>query len=280
MKFAVVDCETTGLEQEDEPVAIGVLLGHADPTGVGTVVDSWYGEQSPSVPMSATAEMIHGIAPSQLTGKSFNVKELQSILDRAELIFSHNARFDARMIGKVLPDIVSRNWRCSLKQTRRSEFDNKSLDTVCAHFSINRPTPHNALLDCEALLEALGQSTGSTLRSKTYLQRVLAAPRWPVFLRKDPFLALNSTNDIIFSYINEPVLMECPIGTQIRMWTNPNIDFIVGYARINGYCGSQGECFRFSKTDNPAVAADLSTQAEYVVAAYEGDSILLSPSHV
>lgn len=280
MKFAVVDCETTGLKQEDQPVAIGVLLGHADSTGVGVVVDSWYGVQNPSVPMSTHAEMIHGISLNYLIGKSFNVKELQSILDRADLIFSHNARFDARMIGKILPDIVSRNWRCSLKQIRHAEFNNKSLDAVCAHFSINRPNPHNALLDCKSLLEALGQRTGSTLRSKTYLQRVLAAPRWPVFLKKEPFLNLNSTDNIIFSYINDSVLLECPIGTEIRMWTNPNIDFIVGYARINIYCGSQGECFRFKKTDNPAVTSALSTQAEYVVDSYEGSSILISPSHV
>jgi DNA polymerase III subunit epsilon len=280
MKFAVVDCETTGLEQEDEPVSIGVLLCNADAMGVGAIVDSWYGEQSPSALMSAPAGMIHGIAPCQLTGKYFNTEELRSFLDRAELIFSHNARFDARMIGKVLPDIVSRNWRCSLKQTRCAEFDDKSLDSICAHFSINRPNPHNALLDCEALLEALVQRTGKTARSKTYLQRLLEAPRWPVFLRKDPFLTLNSTNDIIFSYINEPVLMECSIGTQVRLWTSPNIDFVVGYARINGYCGSQGECFRFKKVDNPAVAKGISNQTEYVVSAYEGSSILVSPSRL
>lgn len=280
MKFAVVDCETTGLEQEDEPLAIGVLLSHADITGVGVVLDSWYGEQNPSVPISPSAEMIHGISPSQLTGKSFNVKDLQSILDRADLILSHNARFDARMIGKILPDVVSRNWRCTLKQTRHAEFDNKSLDAICTHFSINRPSPHNAILDCGSLLKALSQRTGSTFRSKTYLQRVLAAPRWPVFLQKDPFLTLNSADDIVFSYINEPVLMECPIGTQIRMWTNPKIDFVVGYARINSYCGSQGECFRFRKADNPVVTQALSTQAEYVIAAYEGNSVFVSPSLV
>lgn len=280
MKFAVVDCETTGLKENDEPISIGVLTGLVEPAGVGVIIDSWYGEQSPSVPMSATAEMVHGVAPSQLTGKQFNVTELQNILNHAEVVISHNARFDARMIGKVLPDIVSKNWRCSLKQTHCAEFEKKSLDHICAHFSIKRPHPHNALWDCEALLEALNHRTGSTLRSRTYLQRTLAAPQWPVFLRKDPFLALNSTDNIVFSTVNDSVLMDCPIGTPRRIWTNPDIDFVVGYARINGYSGGQGESFRFKKADNPTVVAALSKDTGYIIESYDGSSILITQSPV
>lgn len=280
MKFAVVDCETTGLEDHDQPISIGVLLGAADPTGVGVALESWYGEQAPSVRMSAEAEMIHGIAPSQLAGQQFNITVLQNILNRADLIISHNARFDARMIGKVLPDIVSKSWRCSLNQTSCAEFQKQSLDNICAHFSIKRPYPHDALSDCEALLEALSTRTGSTLRSKTYLQRTLAAPRWPVFLKKDPFLALNSTDNIVFSAVNDSVLMECPIGTPIRIWTNPNIDFVVGYARINSYAGGQGESFRFNKADNPEIVATLSNETEYVVEGYKGSSILITRAHI
>jgi hypothetical protein len=74
--------------------------------------------------------------------------------------------------------------------------------------------------------------------------------------------------------------MECPLGTPIRIWTNPNIDFVVGYARINSYIGSQGEMFRFKKTDNQAVSAAISSETEYKVSSYEGCSIFITPTHV
>jgi DNA polymerase-3 subunit epsilon len=279
MRLAIVDCETTGLEDEDEPISLGVVVVKLGAEGVGEAQERLYQERTPSVPISLNAELVHGITAEALEGKSFDPSSIHEALDRAECVVSHNARFDARMLAKVLPDALSWNWRCTLRQKPFFDVQEPSLQAICDRFGIVRPPIHNALSDAEALLCALNNRPGKTTRSKTYLQRIVASPRWPVFAKKDPFLILNSTDNILFSSLSEKVLLECQPGTQIRLWTHSGIDFVVGYARVNGYCGGQGECFRFSKLDNPHVVDNLESGREYVIQEFSDSGVLVSPAH-
>lgn len=279
MRLAIVDCETTGIDDDDEPISFGVVVAELGADGVGYPQACLYQEREPSVLISPDAEAVHGIDSSTLKGKSFDANTIFETMAGAECVISHNARFDARMLAKVLPEALSWNWRCTLRQRPFFDTHHMSLQTICERFGISRPAVHNALSDAEALLQALNQRTGKTARSKTYLQRVVAAPRWPVFATRNPLLVLNSSDNILFSSLNEKILLECQPGTQIRLWTHQGLDFIVGYARINGYCGGQGECFRFSKRDNPHVVAKLETIHEYVVQSISDSEVLISPAH-
>lgn len=279
MRLAIVDCETTGLEDDDEPISLGVVVAELGADGVGDTQTRLYQEREPSIAISLSAELVHGISGSTLHGKSFDTGSILEALAGTECVVSHNARFDARMLAKVLPEALSWSWRCTLRQRPFFDVQEPSLQAICERFGISRPQVHNALADAEALLHALNQRPGKTTRSKTYLQRVLTSPRWPVFAKRDPFLVLNSSDNILFSSLSEKVLLECQPGTQIRLWTHPGIDFVVGYARINGYCGGQGECFRFSKLDNPHVVATLESCQEYVVQDFSESGVLVSPAH-
>lgn len=279
MRLAIVDCETTGVDEDDEPISIGVVIVEVGSDGEGAVQGRLYQERAPSVPISLGAELVHGITDSALTGKAFDLASIHRTLEGTECIVSHNARFDARMLAKVLPRALSWSWRCTLRQRPFFELPEPSLQAICAHFGVLRPPIHNALADAEALLSALNHRPGKTTRSKTYLQRIAASPSWPVFAQKDPFLALSSTDNILFSSLSEKVLLECQPGTQIRLWTHSGIDFVVGYARINGYVGGQGECFRFSKLDNPHVVNTLENGQEYEVKEFSGVAVVVSPAH-
>lgn len=279
MRLAIIDCQTTGLDDDDEPISLGVVAVRIGAQGVGEALVRLYQERKASVAISLSAELFHGISDSALEGKSFDTKSIHDALAGAECVVSHNARFDARMLAKVLPDALNWNWRCTLGQRPFREVHETSLQAICDHFGILRPPAHNALSNAEALLRALNHRSGKTTRSKTFLQHIVECPRWPVFSKKDPFLVLSSTDNILFSSISDKVLIECREGTEIRLWTHPGISFVVGYARMGGNCGGQGECFRYSKLDNTHVFPNPEGGQEYLIQSFSEAGVLITPAH-
>ncbi len=279
-QLAILDIESTGLEDDDEPISIAVLLVRTNDTALGEVVASWYGEQQPSKEISYEAHRVNGFSEEMLRGKQFDLCSLRAILDNADILASHNARFDARMLNKVLPGFLSKSWRCTANQVSNLPgFENNSLDAVCSYFKIEREFPHNSLSDCKALWSALNRHTGKTSRSKTYLRHLLDADRWMVFPKRDLFLTLDSPEGIIFKSIEQRELLACSVGTLIRLWTTDQLDVVIGYAMLRGYCGGQGEVFRFKKKDNPQFSRfDIQT-TYFEVVSYSENGLVVSRSH-
>jgi DNA polymerase III subunit epsilon len=279
MQFLIIDCETTGLEEADEPITIGALLCRYTELRDGTLLETYYSKQQPSREISYEAQAIHGITKQQLLGKLFDLDNLRRLIDSAEFIIAHNARFDARMIYKVMPSIINKSWRCTYNQlTYPDEMHRESLDSLCSLNSVERSHPHNALRDCESLLNVLNKRQGKTTRSNTYLGRVVKEPEWPVFSKRHPMLRLESTNHIVFSEINEPRLLECVGRSPIKLWTMDHLDFVVGYSRYGQYHGRQGEVFRFLKTDNPHVSYSKGESDDYVVQSYSDNTFVIGQS--
>lgn len=176
---AIVDCETTGLEEHDQPISIGLLLVEIDQQGrLLNRLDQYYGTQAPTVPIHPTAQKMHGMTAESLRGHRFDMGKIAEILSRAEIAVAHNASFDARMISKIAP--FNRYWRCSVNQFPWVLETSRKLDDVCSQLGVDRPLPHNALADCEALLSCLLKHKGKTERSRTYLSLLLARDGYPV----------------------------------------------------------------------------------------------------
>ncbi|QOW19865.1 3'-5' exonuclease [Lysobacter ciconiae] len=157
----------------DQPVSIAAVLVELDAKGFGEPIAEWHGLACPTVPMNPHAQRVHGMSVEALRGLAFDVPALTSMLDRASALIAHNARFDIRMIGQVISGIERRRWRCTQRQWPWAPLANKKLDTVCAHFAIERSDVHGALADAHALRQALMQRTGKTDRSRTYLYKLL-----------------------------------------------------------------------------------------------------------
>jgi DNA polymerase-3 subunit epsilon len=175
---AVVDTETTGLAESDEPVSVAVILLDVSGRKGDTIVevDSFYGLREPGVPMHPEAQRVHGLDPGALRGKRLDLVRLRKIVDSADLLVAHNAKFDRRMISKVVPHLMEAEWACSihtLKYDWASLGDGRrSLDALCAALSIERPEPHNALCDCRALISVLKTRAG-TDRASTRMARLI-----------------------------------------------------------------------------------------------------------
>lgn len=279
MRFLIVDCETTGLEEDDEPISIGAILCEYTELRTGEILQTYYSEQQPSRDISCEAHAIHGISEQQLRGELFNLELLSGLIDSAEIVLAHNARFDARMLCKKLPHILRKSWRCTFNQlTYPNEVHRESLDLLCRLNGVERLSPHNALRDCQSLLGVLNKRLGKTTRSNTHLGRVVTEPAWPVFSKRHPMIRLESTNDILFSQVNEPRLLECVASSPIRLWTKDHLDFVVGYFRYGKHHGRQSELFRFLKADNPHVSHSMDEGDDYLVQSFNDNEIVIGPS--
>ncbi len=173
-RVAIVDCETTGLFEHDEPIAIAAIVVDVDAKGNATRVASWSGKQCPTVDIHPKAAKVHGMTKASLMGLSFDLMAFEATLAGVSCYVAHNAAFDARMIGKAAPKLVNAEWRCSYRQWAWPALADKKLNTVCAHLGLDRPNTHDAMKDAEALLQALLQKSGKTDRSMTYLGKLLA----------------------------------------------------------------------------------------------------------
>jgi len=180
---AILDTETTGLEAHDEPISVAALLFEvALPSGkMLREMESFYGLREPSVSIHPRAQEVHGISIESLRGKVLDVETLRRIVASADVLIAHNAKFDRRMLMKVLPGIEKEIWSCSMlgKRFFWEGMPSKSLDSICVFLEVNRPEPHNALSDCRALSEVLFKHSGSTTRSKTYMGYLVQRPWAP-----------------------------------------------------------------------------------------------------
>lgn len=177
---AIIDTETTGLEEHDQPISVGAVLLEvtSDKGDLIREVDSYYGLREPTVPINPQAQAVHGLGIECLRGTEFDMKRLYKIIDSAELLVAHNAKFDRRMLSHVMPRIVDAEWACTM-YTLKFEWamltgGKWALDTICKALDVERPEPHNALIDCRALQSVLMVRSGKTDRSKRLMGKVIS----------------------------------------------------------------------------------------------------------
>jgi DNA polymerase-3 subunit epsilon len=183
--IAIVDTETTGVGDFDEPVSVGIILAEvvSDTGQLIRVVESYYGTREPKVPIHPKAYEIHGLSLADLQGKSFDLVQIRQLIWSARIIIAHNAKFDRRMLTPFVAGIEHLAWACSI-YSLNYEWAKKvgglrNLDAICAALGVVRRSPHNALEDCRALLDVLQCHAGTTPKSALLLKRLLARPWAP-----------------------------------------------------------------------------------------------------
>ncbi len=175
---AIVDTETTGLAEEDEPISFGGILIEVR-TKNGHLVThhlSYEGYREPRVPIHPKAQQVHGKSIEDLRGQRFDWQAIARILLQADVVIAHNAAFDRRMLARLAPQISGMNWACSIRSVRWRTGGRQSLDALCEHFGIKRPQPHSALADCWALERLLLTTIDSDTRSSAFLRQAITRP--------------------------------------------------------------------------------------------------------
>ncbi|GCA50052.1 DNA polymerase III PolC-type [Sinorhizobium sp. KGO-5] len=91
----IVDTETTGLDhRKDEIIEIGAVAFTFDDEGhIGDVTGLFGGLQKPTVPIPPEITRLTEITDEMVAGQMIDVGLLGALIDPADLVIAHNARF-------------------------------------------------------------------------------------------------------------------------------------------------------------------------------------------
>jgi DNA polymerase-3 subunit epsilon len=149
-RFAVIDCETTGLYNHDRVVEVAVVIVDASTSQVVHEYDSLINPMRDPGPVG-----LHGISPAMLQlAPTFD--EIAGALAHhleGSVLVAHNLPFDTRMLGNEFERLGARLDSglgvCTLSLT------GERLNLACQRFDVPLTHHHRALADARATAELL-----------------------------------------------------------------------------------------------------------------------------
>jgi DNA polymerase-3 subunit epsilon len=157
---AIVDVETTGFSADyDEVVELAIVLFAFDrATGqVAGIIDEYSGLRDPGRPIPPAAARVHGITDAMVAGQRLDARRIMGIVDRAEFIVAHNARFDCGFVNSLFPECADKRWLCScfgINWRGHGHRDSK-LATLLVDYDLADEQEHRGASDCLTTLALL-----------------------------------------------------------------------------------------------------------------------------
>lgn len=190
----VVDVETTGLNHESDEVVQLAMLPFDYEVGSGRILTvyndlAFEGLREPAVPISEEASLITGLTADMVVGQSVDADAVASLVEAADLIIAHNARFDRPMVEKHWDCFASKPWACTLDGVDwlRQGFSAGKLDYLGMQFGWFYDG-HRALADCEACLALLAQTLPKDgVRVMTAVREAALRKEWLVRAVNSPY---------------------------------------------------------------------------------------------
>ncbi|HJV96481.1 MAG TPA: 3'-5' exonuclease [Albitalea sp.] len=112
----VVDFETTGVEVDDTPWEVGMVLVEYDLDSgrLGRVVERYHGLEDPGRPLPDHIKLLTGATDEELHGKTFDDAKVDAIVRRSGIMIAHNSAFDRTMAEKRFSCMATKPWGCSM----------------------------------------------------------------------------------------------------------------------------------------------------------------------
>ncbi len=176
----ILDTETTGLNHYiEEVIELSFILFSFDYTNgrLIEVLDYYTGLREPRVPIKKNASYVHGLYKNDVKGKELDYNKISSLIDRADLIISHNAQFDYYFAIKLFPKFQTKPWYCSMNgiNWRNEGFSSKGLQNLLAAHGIKVKRSHRAADDAWATLELISKESKY---GYTYLSKIIRKPMY------------------------------------------------------------------------------------------------------
>lgn len=156
---AVVDVETTGLNQADDQIIEIALRQFSFNRQTGEVLSigrSYSSFQDPGREISAEITGLTGITNDMVAGHQINWNEVNSLLQECSLVIAHNAKFDRPFIDRKSSVSKEKIWGCSYKHIDWSNkgFTSSKLELLNIYHGFFTDS-HRAINDVDALLYLL-----------------------------------------------------------------------------------------------------------------------------
>lgn len=177
----VIDVEATGLDTASDTVIefAGRPFTFDRETGavvaVGEVLSSLH---DPGEPLSPEIVKLTGITDADLAGQQLDVDGIRALLESADVVIAHNARYDRPMVERAV-GAMDKVWACSyaMLDWRGMGFPVAKLE-ILAIFHGFFYSGHRATVDVDALLHLL--TLPAPEGTRPYLRALLADARRPV----------------------------------------------------------------------------------------------------
>jgi DNA polymerase III subunit epsilon len=160
----VVDVETTGLNLETDDVMQLAMLPFDYEVETGRILTVYAAQafealREPAVLISEEASLITGISADMVSGKTVDADAVAMLVETADLVIAHNAKFDRPMVERHWDCFGKKPWACTLDSVDwlREGFSAGKLDYLGMQFGWFYDG-HQALADCEACLALLAQT--------------------------------------------------------------------------------------------------------------------------
>jgi DNA polymerase-3 subunit epsilon len=182
-RVVVLDTETTGLDSRlDRIVEVALLVVEVDAaTGRALrVAEAYEALEDPGRPIPPDVSGLTGITDEMVRGRKLDDARIDRLIDAADLVVAHNARFDRPFLEARLPSFARLPWACSMADIdwAREERASAKLEYLamrCGWFY----DAHRAGMDCHVLLAVLDQPL--PVSGTTGLARLMEAARAPYF---------------------------------------------------------------------------------------------------
>lgn len=170
-----IDVETTGLDPyNDQIIEFSIVLFEFNrfTAEITKLMEEYVGLEEPTFPIPKRATKVHGITMKMVEGHSLDYKKINSMIERAEFLVSHNARFDRSFVSQMFPMTVSKPWLCSMNgiSWRRKGFVSIGLHNLLRDHGIEIARSHRALDDVKAAIRLLSQKNN---KGEYYLKELI-----------------------------------------------------------------------------------------------------------
>lgn len=179
----VVDCETTGIGDDDVIVELALRRFRHDPDGVIVKIDraySWL--EDPGSPLPDDIVRLTGLTDEALKGQSIDEDAVRRLLMSADFVCAHNAVFDRRKFERRIAGIENLAWACSCNDIdwRGRGFDGRSLGWLLAQVGFYHGA-HRATDDVDAVIALLGHDFGPGETALGEMLERACAPSWRIW---------------------------------------------------------------------------------------------------
>jgi DNA polymerase-3 subunit epsilon len=177
----VLDTETTGIGDDDVIIELAMRRIRIDPDGVIVSIDKGYSWlEDPERDLPADVVKLTGITGADLSGKAIDVDAAMRLLQSAEFVCAHNARFDLAMLVRRMPDAAGMAWACSCHDIdwRAAGFDgNRSLGWLLNQIGLFHGA-HRAIDDVDAVIALLRHDLPAGRTALAEMLETARAPSW------------------------------------------------------------------------------------------------------
>lgn len=188
--IVVVDVETTTLDPASgRIIELALCPVQIDRRGrIVAVGEAYDWLEDPGEPLSPLIAGLTGLSDADLAGRRIDDRAALAMLDRASVLVSHNARFDAGWIEARYPSLAGKRWACSLLDVdwRGHGYDSRQLGGLLTEAAGLFNTRHRADTDVAALVALLahplpngGTVCAEMMRTASRSSVRLAADRAP-----------------------------------------------------------------------------------------------------